>query len=105
MSRSPASLANPTQRTYLIMYDIADAKRLRKIHQLCKKYGLPQQYSVFEARLTQRKFITFLREAAMIAHTVEDQLVCIPVCESCRSQVHALGKSWNFANDEACIIV
>lgn len=104
MSRTKSSPPSP-QRTYLIMYDIADPKRLRKVHQLCKKYGLPQQYSVFEARLTQRKFITFLREATQIIHQVEDQLVCIPICETCRSQVHALGKSWDFTHDDACIII
>ncbi len=104
MSPQKPSLSS-SQRTYLIMYDIAHPKRLRKVHQLCKKYGLPQQYSVFEARLTQRKFITFLREVTTAIHQIEDQLVCIPICESCRSQVRALGKSWDFTHDEACIII
>ncbi|MBK8189600.1 MAG: CRISPR-associated endonuclease Cas2 [Vampirovibrionales bacterium] len=93
------------ERTYLIMYDIRDAKRLRHVHKICKQYGLPQQYSVFEARMTQRKFITFLRKVSPIIKANEDQLVCIPMCESCRKQMKVYGQSWDFTHEDSCLII
>ncbi len=93
------------ERTYLIMYDIRDPKRLRKIHKICKQYGLPQQYSVFEARMTQRKFLRFLREVQPIIKQNEDQLVCMPICAQCRQQIKVIGQSWDFTHEEACIII
>lgn len=95
----------PPERTYLIMYDIRDPKRLRKVHKLCKQFGLPQQYSVFEARLTQRKFLTFIREVSPWVHRTEDQLICMPICEGCRKNIHSLGQTWDFSHEESCLIV
>lgn len=95
---------NP-EKTYLIMYDIRDARRLRNVHKLCKKYGLPQQYSVFEAKLTPRKFLRFIREVTEWVHRTEDQLVCIPLCEHCRKNIRTIGQKWDFTHLEPCIII
>ena len=38
--------------TYLVAYDIADPKRLRKVARACEDFGLRRQYSVFFCRLT-----------------------------------------------------
>jgi CRISPR-associated protein Cas2 len=38
-----------TNRRYLICYDIADPRRLGKLHRYMKKHCLPLQYSVFLA--------------------------------------------------------
>jgi CRISPR-associated protein Cas2 len=94
-----------TEKTYLIMYDIRHAKRLRRIHAICKEYGLPQQYSVFEARLTQRRFLTFCRKVSAIIAPGEDQLVCMPICEACRKQMTTMGQGWNLSHEESCIII
>lgn len=40
--------------TWLIAYDIADPRRLARIHAFLKKSGVPVQYSVFVARLDRR---------------------------------------------------
>lgn len=42
-------------REYIISYDIADPKRLGKIHRLLKKLAIPLQYSVFYTRMTERQ--------------------------------------------------
>lgn len=96
---------NATEKTYLILYDIRCPKRLRKIHALCKEYGLPQQYSVFEAHMTQRKFLTFCRKASEIIKPGDDQLVCVPMCTQCRKQMKILGQPWDFSHEEPCIII
>jgi CRISPR-associated protein Cas2 len=38
-------------RAYLLSYDIADAKRLRKMHKVATAFGRPLQYSVFACLL------------------------------------------------------
>ena len=40
---------------YLIAYDIRQPKRLIRVHRYLRRQGLPVQYSVFTAQLTQRK--------------------------------------------------
>ncbi len=51
----------------LISYDIADtggegAKRLRKVAQVCEKYGVRVQLSVFECRLSPSRMACMLGE-------------------------------------------
>ena len=41
--------------TYLVCYDIADDKRLRKIFKLCRNWGNHVQFSVFECDLTPKE--------------------------------------------------
>ena len=43
----------------LIVYDIADARRLHKVAEVCKDYGIRIEYSVFECDLDERVFQTF----------------------------------------------
>jgi len=40
---------------YLIAYDICQPRRLQRVHRFLRQEGLPVQYSVFTAQLTQRK--------------------------------------------------
>jgi len=34
-------------KRYLVSYDIADSRRLVRVHKTCKDYGISLQYSVF----------------------------------------------------------
>ena len=40
------------KRPYLVAYDIRWPKRLYRVHKVAKRYGIPIQYSVFWAHLT-----------------------------------------------------
>ena len=41
------------QNSYLVTYDIADAKRLRQVFKTMKNWGNHIQFSVFECQLTK----------------------------------------------------
>jgi CRISPR-associated protein Cas2 len=63
--------------TYLVCYDIADPKRLRRAFRICKNYGLHLQYSVFECDLSPAERVgieTQLRD--LIDHS-KDQVLFV----------------------------
>jgi len=43
------------RRLYIIMYDIADDKRLRLVFKIMRGYGDHLQYSVFRCELSKRE--------------------------------------------------
>ena len=47
---------------YLLVYDIRKPRRLRRVHEVAKRYGDPLQYSVFVCDLTRAEK-TLLRAA------------------------------------------
>jgi CRISPR-associated endonuclease Cas2 len=48
-------------QSYLIAYDIADSKRLRKIHALVASWGIMQQKSLYESAATRSELIDWAR--------------------------------------------
>lgn len=63
--------------TYLVCYDIADAKRLRQVFKTCKNYGDHLQFSVFECDLNPPEKATFEAELSEIIHDTEDQVIFV----------------------------
>ena len=63
--------------TYLVCYDIADAKRLRGVFKACKNFGDHLQFSIFECDLNpaeKAQVETALRE---IINGTEDQVIFV----------------------------
>lgn len=46
-------MSHTAQRNWLIAYDIADPRRLSKVHRYLKRHAIPVQYSVFVFRGNQ----------------------------------------------------
>lgn len=66
---------------WLIIYDIGDDKRLRKVAKHMEGYGVRVQKSVFEAE-ANRKIIEKLRkEVAGMIDPAEDYVVYFEICE------------------------
>lgn len=65
------------RRSYLLCYDIADPKRLRRTHRLAKAYGEPWQYSVFYCILSAIERVRLERDLADIINHAEDQILII----------------------------
>ena len=67
------------KKYYICAYDIADPKRLRKVHQFFKTRGLPVQRSVFLVRAKQTTLQKWLHELQAIIQKNEDDIRAYPV--------------------------
>lgn len=63
--------------TFLLCYDIAEAKRLRRVFKLCKNYGDHLQFSVFECDLNPSEKAALESELSAIIHHTEDQVIFV----------------------------
>ena len=65
------------RNTYLVCYDIADEKRLRRVFKICRNSGDHLQYSVFECDLTPSEKIELERELSEVINAGEDQALFV----------------------------
>ena len=66
--------------TYLVCYDIADPKRLRKVARVCEDFGLRKQFSVFFCRLSATDHVRLRSRLYDIIDLDRDQVLFIPLC-------------------------
>lgn len=76
---------------YLIGYDIADPKRLQRIHRRMTKYATPIQYSIFLFEGSEKLLAQCLTEVMQIFHKKEDDLRIYPLPHNCSQW--SLGKA------------
>ncbi len=70
-----------SMRHWLIVYDIADPKRLQKVAKLLSSYATRVQKSVFEAEAEYEVIETIREKANRIIHMEEDFIVYFDLCE------------------------
>jgi len=63
--------------TYLVCYDIANEKRLRKVFKTCVNFGDHLQFSVFECDLNPSEKIELESALANIINHDEDQVIFV----------------------------
>jgi len=63
--------------TYLVCYDIADDKRLRKVFKTCGNFGDHLQFSVFECDLNPSEKIELETALCDIINHDEDQVLFV----------------------------
>lgn len=105
--RSSASTTASARHTYLVCYDIANDKRLRKVFKVCKDYGTHLQFSVFECDLNPRELVQLQRTLKDIVKHDEDQVlfVCLGPAEGRGDRViSALGLPYS-RFDAPCYVV
>jgi CRISPR-associated protein Cas2 len=68
-------------RSWLIAYDIANPRRLLRVHRLLRKHAVPVQYSVFAARCSAAKLGSIRMEVAGLITAREDDVRFYPVPE------------------------
>jgi CRISPR-associated protein Cas2 len=90
--------------TYLVAYDIADPKRLRKVAQTCEDFGNRRQYSVFLCRLSATDLVRFKSRLYDIIDLQKDQVAFVPLCNRCAGQIETLGRPME-AHDARDVVI
>lgn len=68
-------------RNWLIAYDIADPRRLRRVHRFLCSHAVPVQYSVFATRATPMKVGLIRASLSELIDAAEDDVRFYPVPE------------------------
>src|SRR5688572_7885350 len=79
---------------YIVAYDIADPKRLRRVHRTMRGYGEPLQYSVFHCILSPSERVLLLEALTPVINHREDQVMFInlgPADGRAHSRIETLG--------------
>jgi CRISPR-associated protein Cas2 len=75
-------------RSWLIAYDIANPRRLRRVHRALRECAVPVQYSVFAARCSAAKLGSIRMSVAGLIAKREDDVRFYPVPEPASIFVH-----------------
>lgn len=60
---------------YMVCYDVADPKRLRRTHAKMLGYGDPVQFSVFECELSRKEIAIMKSDLSGILNWGEDRIL------------------------------
>lgn len=84
-------MAESRVHTYLIAYDIADPRRLQRVHKFLKQCAVPIQYSVFITRISEAQLIRIKTGIVDRICDDEDDVRIYHVPD--RTEVQLLGRS------------
>jgi CRISPR-associated protein Cas2 len=93
--------------TYLVCYDIADDKRLRRVFKTMRNFGDHLQFSVFECQFTPADLARCRAELAEIIRPDKDQVLFVnlgPAAGRGDRVITALGLPYTSV-DSPCFIV
>ncbi len=93
--------------SYLVCYDIADDKRLKKVFKAMRDFGDHLQYSVFECQLTPSDLVRCRESLRGIINHAEDQVLFVslgPAEGRGERVISALGKPYLVKLDAPCIV-
>jgi CRISPR-associated protein Cas2 len=87
------------KHTYIVSYDIADARRLRYVFKLMKGWGLHVQYSVFQCDLSSANVTELQSALEDIIEPSTDQVLFInvgPTDGRAKDAIESLGRPYTF---------
>ena len=91
--------------SWIVAYDISDAKRLRKVATACEDYGARRQLSVFLMRLSKTDFARLRSRLYELIDKKEDQVLFIPLCATCVQKIEAIGRPTEAADARDVVLV
>lgn len=91
--------------SFLVCYDIADPKRLRKVASTCEDYGYRRQFSVFLCRLSATDIVKLRNRLYDIIDLKADQVLFIPLCGKCVHAIESLGRPTEAADAKDVVLV
>jgi CRISPR-associated protein Cas2 len=95
------------RNTYIVCYDVADPKRLRRVFRVCKDFGQHLQFSVFECDLTVAEKLQFEEKLSAEIRREEDQVLFIrlgPAEQRGQREITAIGVPY-INIDTSCFVV
>ena len=72
-------MAEKTSRLHLLSYDIANPKRLGRVHRYMRKVGVPIQYSVFVFSANAKGVTSVVKGLKRIINPKEDDIRIYPL--------------------------
>lgn len=94
------------RKTYLVCYDIANDRRLQKVHKTMRGFGDHLQYSIFECQLNRAELVRCRHALGQIIDHKKDQVLFVDLGPSegrGDRVITALGKPYS-SFDAPCII-
>lgn len=94
------------ERLYLVVYDISDPKRWRRVFKLMKGHGTWVQLSVFQCRLTSRRRVSLAARLQEAIEPGEDHVLIFDLGPADRTtpSVESLGKTFTRVERRAIVI-
>lgn len=94
---------------YIVAYDIANAKRLRRVHRTLQGYGSALQYSVFHCELSAAERVLLWEALTGLINHREDKVMFLHLGlagERNRQRIETLGQAadWDKLGRSALII-
>jgi CRISPR-associated protein Cas2 len=93
---------------YIVAYDIAEPKRLRRVHRTMRGYGDPLQYSVFRCVLSPSERVLLLEALTPLLNHREDQVMLVnlgPADGRAHLSIETLGRALASDLDRIAVIV
>ena len=82
--------------TYLVCYDIAEPKRLRRVAEVMEDFGKRVLYSVFECYLTPVQLAAMRQAVEPLLDPLEDSVRYYVLCQRCEKAIEHLGRDKKF---------
>lgn len=95
-----------SDHVYIITYDIADAKRWRRVFKTMNGYGEWLQLSVFQCRLSRRRRQELAMSLDQLIHHRDDHVLILDLgpADKVEVNVESLGKSFEAVAREPVIV-
>lgn len=85
-------MADSQNGLYMIAYDIANPRRLSRVHRVLKKQGLPVQYSVFTVVMKRKALLRLLENINQLIQPAADDVRCYRLTE--KIDIKILGRQY-----------
>ena len=95
------------RQTFVVSYDIADPKRLRKVYRLMRGWGDHIQLSVFRCELNPRELVELRARLALLINHGVDQVLLVdvgPVEGRGGTSIRAIGKVYTSPERRAIVV-
>ena len=94
------------ERTYIVTYDIADARRWRRVFKTVNGFGECLQLSVFQCRLSRLRRVELETQLRELVKAGEDHVLLIDIGPAHRTDVvvESIGKTFSAIERRAVVI-